>query len=245
MSQKTTKEIVTEAVGTGQLLTVTYQGGRAPGYKRKIMIRSVDEDGMQVREFPGDIPRTYLLSRTNIVDDDHSAPWMPESSGKAIAVEPKSYFSGWAFAIEPSYFSALGVNARYVIDDAKTRPARERAIEQGMPRKEATKRIKIMRREDAVGVPPAYAFHEGDIFYRGGYGSSDWVQIVKIHTVHTIQEIEAHFPSPSGRVAVVLSPAMLAHLLKSGDAPPAERQISPSQSGSDALRMMIQRPGLG
>lgn len=58
MSQKTTKEIVTEAVGTGELLTVTYQGGRAPGYKRKTMIRSVDEDAVKVREFPGDIPRT-------------------------------------------------------------------------------------------------------------------------------------------------------------------------------------------
>jgi hypothetical protein len=244
MVEKSTSETMAEAAGTEQLLTVTYQGGRAPGYKRRIMVRSVDGADMQVREFPGDLPRTYLLSRTTLVDDNYPAEWMPENAGKTVAVDPQSYFLGWAFIIEPCSFSALGVNPRYVIDQEKTQPAREQAMERGMTKKEATKHIKIMRREYAVGIPPAYDFHEGDIFYRGGYGSSDWLQILKIRSADTIQEIETHFPTSGGRVAFILSPEALEHLLKTGSAPPVEKQIPPSRSGSEAVRMLIKQPGL-
>jgi len=244
MVEKTTSEIMAEAAGTEQLLTVIYQGGRAPGYKRRIIVRSLDGADMQVREFPGDLPRTYLLSRTALVDDDYPAEWMPESAGKAVAVDPESYFSGWAFIIEPCSFSALGVNPRYVIDQEKTQPAREQAMERGMTKSEATKHVKIMRREYAVGIPPAYDFHEGDIFYRGCYGSSDWLQILKIRSDDTLQEIETHFPTSGGRVAFVLSPEALEYVLKTGSTPVVEKQIPPSKSGSETARMLIKQPGL-
>ena len=100
-----------------------------------------------------------------------------------------------------------------------------------MTKTEATKHIKIMRREYAVGIPPAYDFHEGDIFYRGGYGSSDWLQILKIRSVDTVQEIETHFPSSGARVAFILSPEALEHVLKTGSTPPVEKQIPPSKVG--------------
>lgn len=216
----TTHDLVAEASGTGQLLTVIYHGGRAPGHKRRIMIRSIDDNEMQVREFPDEVPKTYLVSRTTVVDENDPAPWMPESVGKAIAIEPESYFSKWTYPIPEYFFSALGVNLRYVIDQEKTKPAREKAIAEGMSKTEATKRIKIIRREFAINTPPAYDFHEGDIFYRGGCSGLDWLQVVKIKNTDAVQSIEIHVSCTNGRNAFYLSSEELAHILKTGNAPP-------------------------
>lgn len=240
MPGKTDNEILIGAAGTGQLLTVVYQGGRAPGHKRRILIRSVDDDEMQVREFPAETPKTYLMTRTAVVADDHPAPWMPEDAGITAAVVPESYFSEWSYFIPPHFYSALGVNGRYVIDQDKTKPARDEAIAQGMDRKEATKRIKIMRRDDAVSSPPSYDFHEGDLFYRRD--SAAWFQIVKIKTANGQAVIEAHIPCPEGRMAFILSADEVAHVLRTGKAPVAVKQIPASKSDSESLRLMIQQP---
>lgn len=247
MLEKTNQALLVEAAGTGEVLTVIYSGGRAPGTKRKIVVRSVDDDEMGVREFPSETFKTYLVSRTMVVDQDNPAPWMPEDAGKAVAVDPKSYFSGWAYSIPPHFYSALGVNSRYVIDQEKTKPAREMAIAQGMDKKEATKRIKIMRREDAVSSPPAYDFHEGDLFYREGLGG-DWLQVLKMKMVDGLLLIEVHLPIVKGaereRLAYRVTQDELAHVLKTGLPLPDGRRISASQSDTDALRMQVQQASM-
>jgi hypothetical protein len=237
---KTDSEILIEAAGTGQLLTVIYQGGRAPGFKRRILIRSVEDDEMQVREFPAETPKTYLVSRTTVVGNDHPAPWLPEDAGRVTAVVPETYFSEWAYFIPPHFYSALGVNVRYVIDQDKTKPARDEAIALGMDRKEATKRIKIMRREDAVSSPPSYDFHEGDLFYRRD--SAAWFQIVKIRTANEQVGIEGHIPCSVGRKVFILSVDEVAHVLKTGKPPVPAKQIPASMSDSESLRLMIEQP---
>jgi len=242
MLGKSKEEIFTASAGTGEMLTVIYQRGRAPGHKRRIAISSIEGDDLQVREYPSGLPRTYLISQTVLVDEHHPAPWMPENAGKPLPVFPEEYFENWAYRIEPHFYAALGVYLRYVIDQAKTQPARDEAITRGMSKKEATKRIQISRSEFVIGVPPVFDFHEGDIFYRTDEGNPAWIQIVKIKIIDSIQFIEVHTSHQSGRDAFLLSESEVSQLLRSGDEPLVEKRIPPSQSDSEALRLMINQP---
>lgn len=232
-------EKLIEAAGTGEVLTVIYHGGRAPGHKRRIAILKADGDVLHVHEIPSTVPKTYMASKTQIVADDDPAPWMPEDSGKAVAVDPVQYFTDWAYTIRPCHWSALGVNQRYVIDKIKTDPARAQAIASGMDKQEATQRIKIMRSEHAVATPPAYAFGECDVFYRGEHGGQDWVQVIGSKRFGEIELIEAHWPNAGRRKAYRLPPHELAACLESGQPPPESKRIAPLESLLTSFQTMI------
>lgn len=239
MKYSYTQEAIADAAGTGQILTVIYDGGKAPGYKRRILVTSFDNDDMQVRELPSHAPKTYLISRTTIVEEDYPAPWMPDNAGELFAVIPEEYFSHWFYSIPPHFYSALGVNIRYVIDQEKTKPAREEAVSNGMPSKEATKHIKVMRSEHALNTPPTFDFHEGDIFYKSGASDRDWIQVIKIFSTNAIQTLEIHIPQGCGRAAYHLHPEELAVTLKTGKRPNDDKKITRGQSKSETLRYMI------
>lgn len=154
-------------------------------------------------------------------------------------IDPETYFAGWAYDIGPQFHVAMGVNPRYVIDREKTQPARDRAIAKGMPKAEATKRIKIMRREIVVNEPPTYRFHEGDTFYCRSTPSQRWVQVVAISYVNSKAMIEAHQEANGKRQAFLISPISMANLLQHGGFLSAADRIPPSASKAETLRLEI------
>lgn len=161
-------------------------------------------------------------------------------------VKPEEMFFGWAYQIMPSHYPALGIRSRFVIDREKTEPARAMAIAKGMPPTEATKRIKFMRREIVIDIPPAYNFHEGDLFYRCGSEGSEWLQVIN-DADGSMGSIEVHLPVAGRRWAYTISSEQLAHLLKIGGKPDRALRIQPSQSGSESLRLNIEQelvPGI-
>lgn len=89
-----------------------------------------------------------------------------------ITVTPEEYFESWAFEIGAQYWSILGISRNKWIDQAKTKPLREKRenelISQGISpkiaQKQATKEIKIMRHGWAKFTIDDLDFMEGYIF---------------------------------------------------------------------------------
>lgn len=238
---QTRLELLESAASAGEVLFATYAGGRAPGHKRPIIVRSVDaeRDEMTVLEF-GQV-RTYRISHTTLVAENADLPLMTEESGRAVVVDPIEYFQGWAYEIliradapKPSFemCPALGVVSRYVIDKDPTAKARADAMARGMTKAEATKHVKIMRREVIVNDPPAYDFHPGDTFYRGRFGGQDWALVGDVENTTSGVFIEAHFPKRDGRIAFRITAAEFADCLRTGVQPSDRKRISQSKRTS-------------
>lgn len=157
---------------------------------------------------------------------------------RPATIEPERYFDNWAYRIIPSTYSAFGVRTRYVIDDEKTKPARDLAIANGMSKSEATRTIKFLRREIVVDNPPSYDFQEGDLFYQTHRNA--WLQIVRVVSVDGPGILEIHQPTGDNRrLAYRLSNKQLVEVLRTGSHPSDEHRIGISQSESESLRLMI------
>lgn len=182
------------AAGSGELLVVIYAGGCAPGHKRRIVVRTVDIEADEMSVFEQGQLRTYLISKTTLVDESDPAPWMPDDAGKAVVVDPEVYFAGWAFTIRTELRAALGVFTREVVDKEKSALARQKAIARGMPKATATRRFRITRLEVVVNVPPVYRFEAGDLFYRGEHGGADWAQVIAVRTVDGVGQVDVYRP---------------------------------------------------
>lgn len=232
-----------EIAGSGELITVIYKGGLAPGTKRKILVRTLNSHSMEVVEYPSHAPKTYLVDKTMIVQDDHPALWMPEDAGRSKVVDPKEYFADWCYEIREPLYPALGVTVRSFIDKEKSSAAREAAIANGMPKTEATKRIKIMYMAHAVSIPPNFDFHEGDVFYRRGDQAS-YVQVLGVKSSEQEPLIEVHVPALGAkRLAFHVPSHVLAEVLRNGQNFPFASGINASQSLKESLRYCILDPG--
>lgn len=114
------------------------------------------------------------------------------------------------------------------------------AIAKGMLPTEATRRIKFMRREIVIDTPPAYDFHEGDLFYPCGNEGGEWLQVIKASD-GCMGNIEAHLLVAGRRWAYTIASKQLAHLLRTGNMPSGALRITPSQSNSESLRLNIEQ----
>lgn len=177
-----------EACGTGEVLTVIYDGGTHPGLKRRIVITNVEDDRLTVREVGNTTPKTYLFGKTQLADDDDPSPWAPESV-KWIEIEPTNYFSEWAFNILPVHYSSLGVEHRTYIDKEKTKAAREKARDAGMSEERVSK-IKIQRTAWAESIPRQIGFCDGQLFY--GTNPTDIIQVICRKNVEDQVVFEVH-----------------------------------------------------
>ena len=219
-----TIDILKECAGTDKVLTVIYQKGRASGYKRNITVLSVSpEDGtariIEIDKENNFLPKIYELALISVVDENYPAPWMPIDAGITTSVSPETYFSKWAFQINPSFYAALGVVYREVIDKEKTLTARRKAIALGMDRKEATRRIRILRGEYVVYSPIIYDFQEGDIFYtnRNLHVWRDWIQVIKVTDSKIEPMLYVNFKINNFHSFYQCSASQLAQWLQSGE----------------------------
>lgn len=146
-------------------------------------------------------------------------------------VVPVEYFQHWRYNIHSALWPALGVTLREYIDKEKTKALRVAKKASGTPEKELL-RFKIMYKAHVVSTPPAYDFHEGDIFY-----SSQ--QQTPVQVISTRDVIEVHSINPEGRrSAFHVSDHELAAWLETGE-PPLDKRITFTQSTSEALRFFI------
>jgi hypothetical protein len=233
-----------DIAGTGEVITVIYKGGSAPGTKRKILVRKMQSESMEVVEYPRRAPKTYLVEKTTVVHDDHTAPWMPDDAGRSVVVVPEEYFANWCYEIRESLFPALGVTIRTFIDKEKSAVARDAAIRDGMPKAEATRRIRITFNAHAVSIPANFDFHEGDIFYRrDAEAESKYLQVLGVKTSEFDPLIEVHQTGPNGsRLAFHVSPQALADTLRTGQPFSDSTRIHRAQSLSESLRFSISDP---
>jgi len=68
-----------EAAGTGEILTIVYDGGSQPGTKRDVTVLDVQDDGtdrakMRALCLATGRPKLFFLDKVTIVDPDHAAP---------------------------------------------------------------------------------------------------------------------------------------------------------------------------
>jgi hypothetical protein len=231
-----------DITGTGEVITVIYYGGSAPGTKRKILVRKMQSESMEVVEYPRRAPKTYLVEKTSVVQDNHPAPWMPDDAGRSVVVVAEEYFANWCYEIREPLFPALGVTIRTFIDKEKSAVARDAAIRDGMPKTEATRRIKITFNAHAVSVPVNFDFHEGDIFYRRD-AEAEYLQVLGLKTSEFDPLIEVHQAGPNGsRLAFHVSPQTLADTLRTGQPLSDSTRIHRAQSLSESLRFNISDP---
>lgn len=70
-----------ESAGTGEILTIIYEGGTQPGSKREIVVRFVRSDRISAVEFATGQTKTFLLDKLHVVPEDYPAPrYIPADS---------------------------------------------------------------------------------------------------------------------------------------------------------------------
>lgn len=81
-----------EAAGSGEILTIVYDGGSQPGTKRDVIIHRIDGEGaalkVRTRCLSTGLPKLFFVAKLTIVEPDHPAP-VYRAKGTAAAVKPK------------------------------------------------------------------------------------------------------------------------------------------------------------
>ena len=143
----------------------------------------------------------------------------------APEVDPERFFAEWVYPPNRAQRAALGIRQRDRVDPERTRIAREKAKGRGLSDKQVAK-IRLFRRSWTTQHPPNYDFRTGDLF-RATDGRS-------IQVIDDGDPLEVH----NGTKAYQLSPAQLAHWLRTG-VEPLEAEISPYQCKSELYRFLI------
>jgi hypothetical protein len=226
-----------EAIETGELLTVIYHGGHAPGAKRKILPRRIHEDLVYAKDFGETQIKSYKLDRMEISSDDAPAQWTHELAAKQKfqKIDAAAHFTTWEFEIHRALWPALGVELREYIDKERTKAAREEAKQRG-----ETNLTKIAHRylAHAVSENPALDFHEGDVFRSK---KNDGVSLQVIGMGEYVEVHQIIIQSPARRLAFHVTDTELAAWLRTGK-PPAHSRIGKGQSYSEILRFSIEEP---
>ena len=145
--------------------------------------------------------------------------------------DPAALFDGWRYAVSANQWLAFGVFPRFVIDTEKTKLARERAIADGLPQAEATRRVKVMRREVVINTPPVYAFQVGDLFF----GADNWWQVMGGTEPGVDQVVEVHCLEAGERIGYRIPAADFVLCLKTGNRPEHRFRITRSERSSIQL----------
>jgi hypothetical protein len=226
-----------EAIETGELLTVVYHGGHAPGAKRKIVPRRIHEDLVYAKDFGETQIKSYKLGRMELSSNDAPAPWVHELAAKQTfqKIDAATHFSTWEFEIHRALWPALGVDLRQYIDKERTKAAREEAKQRG-----ETNLTKIAHRylAHAVSENPVLDFHEGDVF------PSKKSEGVFLQVIGMGEYVEVHqiiIQSPARRLAFHVTDTELAAWLRTGKTL-ANSRIGKGQSYSEVLRFNIEDP---
>lgn len=233
-------EQLQEAIESGELLTVVYHGGHAPGAKRRIVPRRLHEDWVYAKDFGATQIKSYRLDRMELSSDDSPAPWMHELAAKQkfLKTDALAYFSEWEFEIHRALWPALGVTLREYIDKERTKAAREAAKQHG---EDNLTKIAHRYLAHAVSENPVLDFHEGDIFQSK---KTDGVslQVIALGEYVEVHQIITH--SQPRRLAYHATDTELAAWLRTGKEPSSAR-IGKGQSYSEVLRYSIEEPEAG
>lgn len=70
------RDALTASAGTGEVLTIVYDGGSQPGSKREIIVDRLDRKGVKVQavDLQTHSSKTFFVDRITIVSSDHPAP---------------------------------------------------------------------------------------------------------------------------------------------------------------------------
>lgn len=230
-------ERLSDAVEDGEVLTVIYSRGHSPGAKRRIRPVRVAGHIVYARSVPSMVIKSYRLDSLAVVEDSNPAPWIDDvalARQKPIRLDPVKYFDSWVYSIRKPLWSALGVSLREYVDKEKSAVLRA-SLQSNNVGKSRAEAISAKYMAYAVGNPPVFDFHEGDLFYSaaGGFPAIQVVAKRKLVEVHHI------FVDPTAcRRAYQLVDEELADWLKTGICPEHAR-IDAAQSYSDVLRFGI------
>jgi hypothetical protein len=249
-----------EAIEIGELITIIYDAGHAPGTKRRILPVRIAGPLVYAKSGIDLAIKTYRLDRITPCKDDHPAAWLDDAATprqRAQRINPKDYFSSWAYDILPRdpknpsirrehLLSALGVTQREYIDKEKTTAARKHAKSEGRN----ASHVAVTTMEWAVSNPPALDFHEGDIFYPVNFPVTSLLPIqvivvrefLEVHCVHvsTVGQLAGwRTTRDSPRDAFHILDTELATWLCTGT-PPDHGRIGPGASYSETLRLSIE-----
>lgn len=148
-------------------------------------------------------------------------------------IDPSQYFDDWHFDIRPELITALGVSRREYVDREKTRLLRAAAQARGTPA-DRLAQVKHTYFAYAVGDPPEYDFHEGDVFY-SRHGPTLQVAVpravIEVHVLHSYTYLGA----------CRVTAAELAEWLRTGVEPEGKR-ISRNESWRELAKFHILPP---
>ncbi|MDP2794342.1 MAG: hypothetical protein Q8O25_09740 [Sulfurisoma sp.] len=231
-------ERLKNAIEDGELLTVAYSGGHHPGVKRRILPIRIVEHLLYARSSVSMAIKTYHLDGISVVSEDYPAPWLDEASSirqRATRIDnPTQYFASWVYQVDKVLWPALGVSLREYVDKEKSAVLRKSLEARGVD--SGGKRLPTaMFMAYAVGNPPVFDFHEGDIFFSKQPGHLP-IQVVAKRKFIEVHQVDNQ---PNGhRNAYQLIDSELAEWLRKGSVPRHAR-IDAAQSYSDVLRFCI------
>ncbi|TAN50505.1 MAG: hypothetical protein EPN21_08830 [Methylococcaceae bacterium] len=176
---------LSEAIRTGEILTVIYAAGSQPGRKRQIHPVSLQQDEVLARCIASGLTKSYQIALLDVVAHDHPAPAykQPKRTDKPSVNFDSGYADGWVFLVPTAFRDALDIRLTTRIDKEKTQALRLKQlaglgfdsfedVDSKMPdkkfRKEIRKEVngyKIMEQVWTEGVPPTYAFTRGDMLH--------------------------------------------------------------------------------
>ncbi len=227
------------ALETGSFVTVVYNGGHVPGFKRRILPRRITDRLVYALEPPATTIKTYRLDLLSHCDAGDEIPWATEARTKRLRyslIDPEQYFATWEYSIASYFWPIFGIALREYVDQDATTRARQLATRNGATVREI-RAIKVRRLRYSVPPDPPLDFHEGDLFYS--------VRLAPLQVIASKEFLEVHrltngaFP----RQAFHLTSGDLAHWLQFGEIPTSLR-IHRLASYSMILRSSIEPPGM-
>lgn len=230
-------ERLRNAIEDGEFLTVIYSGGNDPGTKRRILPLRIAGHLLYARSSASMAIKTYRLDSISLASDDNPAPWMQETPlgrQRATRIDPIDYFASWAYEVSKALWPALGVSLREYVDKNKSAALRSSLAMEGYgTRGSNLPTVKYLAY--AVGDPPTFDFHEGDLFFPKGQSLLP-LQVVAIRKLIEVHQVDTR-PNRL-RLSYQLINTELADWLREGVVPQYAR-IDASQSYSDVLRFSI------
>lgn len=133
---------------------------------------------------------------------------------RRIIVDPASVAAGWAYRLtDRCWWSAFDLAYTERVDQEKTKELRARKTSEGVPNNELRK-YSVKRRVWTQGVPPFYAFGEGDLIH-----SADGQSYIQILDARNAIELQGSL----GRLTCTLQEFV--DLLRTGRLPDLEQVV--------------------
>ncbi len=172
MDQRAKADRFEEAIETGEILRVRYDGGTQPGSIRDIRPLSVSGEKLRAYDETSARPKLFYLEKIDVVSPDEPVTYTNRRI-KTKVIDIKSHTKGWFFFVPlPLFASALGIYSAQ---------RRRRDLKTGKD---------ILHYVWIQAQPPVYDFEPGWTFYNNALANRvPWGELAESLSIQVISQV--------------------------------------------------------